>query len=233
MNVAVFSSFSEIEFVMDALFELPMVTLAVIPFIAYSFYWYKKTYSFWSSRGIMSPTPLPIVGNALTYIFNPISDIDVEYAAKYGKTYGLYQGTDPVLINSDPEIVEKIYNTNHSSFRLHIKPPTEDPMVVQSIVFQVGLSPEWKRARAIFTSEMTPSKLKESFDVAINNSDLMKHIKSHEEKEINGIELFTVYTLNTVIRTYFGLDFDLFNHIDHEIVSHCRHLVADFNIFRF
>lgn len=86
-----------------------LVTLAII-------YYHRKVFSFWSSRGVNGPTPWPIFGTGIYYIFWNKLDVDEAWHKKYGKTYGVYEGYSPVLRTHDCEIIKHVYIKQFSSF---------------------------------------------------------------------------------------------------------------------
>lgn len=208
--------------------DIAAVTICfIVTLSAYAIYSYKKTYTFWSRRGVKGPTPLPFFGNALTYILNPLPDMDMMNRKIYGRMYGVYDGTTPVLFISDPEIIEKVFITNHNSFKYHMNSVSNDPMVIHSIFLKRG--EELKRIRAVFTSGVTQSKLKGYLNM-IKVGDMMEKIKSVEGKDVNIYNLVSIFMLNNIIQIFYGLDLDLFKNSDHEIIQHARNLFDFFDV---
>lgn len=199
------------------------LTMSAIFFAIYS---YKKTYSFWSSRGINGPTPLPFFGNSLTYIFNSVTDTDISNRKKYGKMYGVYEGPNPVLIVNDPVVIEKIFITDHNNFKYHINLEPKDPLTANQILYKRG--DDLKRIRSVFTSGMTQSKLKNYFDM-IDITELIRYINEHANKDINVSSIMTLHLLNVVTRIFYGIDLDLFKNQDHKMVTAARNIFAYYN----
>lgn len=184
--------------------------------LSYWYFEYKKNYSYWSSRGVNGPTPLPFFGNFHLYMLRPIPDVDYELGVKHGRVYGVYEGTTPVLMIWDPKIVERIFITEHSSFKLQMKSPSEDPLFSNQIFFLEG--EQLKRIRGIITSALTGSKLKLYFE-QIQFDDLNQYLEKNMNNEINFSSMFDLHMLNVVSRHFYGLDLDLFNNPDHEYVT--------------
>ena len=177
---------------------------------------YKRTYSFWSSRGVHGPTPLPFFGNFHLYMFGSIPHVDYELGRRYGRMYGVYEGRIPVLMVSDPEIIEKIFISDHSSFKLQIGSPSTDPLIANQIFFLEG--EEVKRVRGVIASALTGSKLKQFFE-QVKFDDLNDFLEKNSGKEVNVSSMFTLHMLNVVSQHFYGLDLDLFNNPDHELVT--------------
>lgn len=199
----------------------------VVTMLSYAVHSYRKTYSFWSSRGINGPKPLPFFGNALTYILNSIPEVDIKNSKLYGRMYGVYDGTTPVLILSDAKIIEQIWVTQSKSFNFHDPSVHEDPMIANDILMKHGH--EAKRIRSVFSANMSQSKLRGYLDL-IKTEDLMEHIKKIEGHEININDLASIYLLNTFIQIFYSLDLDLFKYTNHDVIHHSRHWLDFFNV---
>ncbi|KAG3259979.1 cytochrome P450 3A21-like [Ictidomys tridecemlineatus] len=67
------------------------------------------TYShgYFKKLGIPGPTPLPFLGNLHNYR-QVILNFDAECYKKYGKTWGLYDGRQPVLVITEPSIIKTV-----------------------------------------------------------------------------------------------------------------------------
>lgn len=75
-----------------------------------------KAFSYWSSRGIKGPLPVPVFGTNFYYLFQNKIKADQQWRKKYGHTYGLYEGYSPMLRTSDNELIKFIYVKNFKSF---------------------------------------------------------------------------------------------------------------------
>lgn len=66
-----------------------ILAVAFLTCITAGFYWYyKRTYSYWSSRGIDGPTPIPLLGNSGAFFYRKHHEVQVEYRETYGDIYG-------------------------------------------------------------------------------------------------------------------------------------------------
>lgn len=198
----------------------------IITLTLYVVHCYRVTYSFWSSRGIKGPTPLPFFGNTLTYILNSVPEVDIINRDLFGKTYGVYHGNKPVLITSDPEIIEKVFNSQHTSFQFHHDSALDDPMVTNALPLKHGH--DAKRIRSVITSCMTHAKLRNYLEM-MNTDDLMSHIKLFEGIFININDLGSLFLMKSFIHIFYGLDLDLFKNPDHEIIKHSYDMFDYFN----
>lgn len=196
-------------------YQLP-VTLAVVTLVLYGIIDYMRTYSFWSSRGIKGPTPLPYFGNALTYFFRSIAEVDIENHEKYGKVYGVFEGRKPVLIVSDPVVIEKICVTHFREFQKQLEINSPDPLDLNQILGLDG--DDWKRVRTAITSGLTGSKLKSMAEV-LDTRDMMDYIESNLGSVFNLRHLFSLQVLNGVTQLLYSVNFDLFKNPNHDMVK--------------
>ena len=49
---------------------------------------WKKVLSYWQTRNIDGPTPLPIFGNFLSNFIRPKPETELQWYRKFGKIYG-------------------------------------------------------------------------------------------------------------------------------------------------
>uniref|UniRef100_A0A8C0W8T1 Cytochrome P450 3A n=1 Tax=Castor canadensis TaxID=51338 RepID=A0A8C0W8T1_CASCN len=57
--------------------------------------------------GIPGPKPVPFLGNLLSYR-NGVWKFDLECHKKYGEMWGYYEGRQPMLVITDPEMIKSV-----------------------------------------------------------------------------------------------------------------------------
>ncbi|XP_038445672.1 cytochrome P450 3A12-like [Canis lupus familiaris] len=65
------------------------------------------THGIFRKLGIPGPTPLPFVGTALGYR-NGFYVFDMKCFSKYGRMWGFYDGRQPVLAITDPDMIKTV-----------------------------------------------------------------------------------------------------------------------------
>ncbi len=81
---------------------------------------------FFPSLNIPGPSPKPIIGDFMKLITMGLSNYDEEVIAKYGNILGYYEGTIPVVLCADVDMVKHVmikdsyYFTNRRVFILFI-----------------------------------------------------------------------------------------------------------------
>uniref|UniRef100_A0A8C9QE62 unspecific monooxygenase n=1 Tax=Spermophilus dauricus TaxID=99837 RepID=A0A8C9QE62_SPEDA len=80
------------------------------PYIIYGTY----SHGLFKKLGLPGPTPLPLFGTLL-YYRKGFWQYDVQCHEKYGKMWGLYDGQQPVLVITDPEMIKTVLVKEHYS----------------------------------------------------------------------------------------------------------------------
>ena len=88
--------------------QLIIVTLLLLVILVY--WHYQVNYTVLKKLGLPGPSPIPLIGNAMSFIWNAKTwhrELCNE-RKMYGKVYGLYLLKTPTVVVSDPEILKVI-----------------------------------------------------------------------------------------------------------------------------
>ncbi|XP_075828910.1 cytochrome P450 3A25 [Microtus pennsylvanicus] len=161
--------------------------------------------------GIPGPKPLPLFGNILSY-HEGTWKFDEYCYKKYGKTWGLYDGQQPVLAITDPEIIKTVlvkecYSifTNRRSF---------GPVGFMKKAISISENEEWKRLRTLLSPTFTSGKLKQMFPIIGQYGDtLVKNLRREEEKgkPVTMKDILGAYSMDVITGTSFGVNVDSLN----------------------
>ncbi|KAJ0183253.1 hypothetical protein K1T71_001229 [Dendrolimus kikuchii] len=174
----------------------------------------KKSYTYWSSRGINGPTPIPFFGSVKDVIFRKNS-LDgylkrIYHEYPNDKVVGLYKGFIPLLLIRDPKIIKQVFIKDFNSFH-------NRGFGTSSVRFSKNLfsaqDVTWKILRQKLTPTFTSKKLKDMLPLiqqCVNNNleYIEKLINSNQEHEVRG--LAGKYTLDTIGSCAFGLDLNIY-----------------------
>ncbi|ULT84302.1 hypothetical protein L3Y34_013168 [Caenorhabditis briggsae] len=143
-------------------FTIFIVTLFVAVFL-----YFRKKHKYWSDRGINGPQGLPLLGS-----FYDVSDANKprcfvlnEWTKLYGETFGYYEGTVPVLVTSNLEILHEVFIQKFDYFyarkltnMLHgdMESLQEEPRVN----LFTARGPRWQKLRALTTPGFSVASLK-------------------------------------------------------------------------
>ena len=91
----------------------------------------KQKYSYWSSRGVGGPPPVIPLGNIHHLLASNRGPGDLERTQQYGKIYGFYQGTQPVLMVTDPQLIKQILVKDFAQFANRQKQTVSFELIVR------------------------------------------------------------------------------------------------------
>uniref|UniRef100_A0A2K5E758 Cytochrome P450 3A n=1 Tax=Aotus nancymaae TaxID=37293 RepID=A0A2K5E758_AOTNA len=93
---------------MDLIPNLAVETWLLLALSLVLLYLYgTRSHGIFKKLGIPGPTPLPFVGNVLSYR-QGIWKFDSKCHKKYGKMWGSYDGQLPVLAITDPDMIKAV-----------------------------------------------------------------------------------------------------------------------------
>ena len=100
-----------------------IVTLLLLVILVY--WHYQVNYTVLKKLGLPGPSPLPIVGNALSIILHlkTVHERMIKRRKMYGKVYGVYVLKTPTIVVADPEILKVILVKEFEKF--HDRPVSE------------------------------------------------------------------------------------------------------------
>ncbi|XP_061536129.1 cytochrome P450 3A40-like isoform X2 [Phycodurus eques] len=214
---------------MDWLFSATtwtLLALLVTLFVIYG-YWPYNTFK---KLGIPGPTPVLFFGNMLNYRKGFIH-FDAECHKKYGKTWGIFDGRQPVLCIMDPAMIKTVlvkecYSlfTNRRNFRLN--GPLYDAV-------SIAEDEDWKRIRSILSPSFTSGRLKEMFVIMKRHSaNLVSSMKKKADpnQALDIKEFFGSYSMDVVTSTAFSVDIDSINNPSDPFVTNIKKMLK-FDIF--
>ena len=120
--------------------------------------YYNQKYKFWSSKGVVGPKPQIFVGNLIERMTNSIPELNMKYAKKYGKMYGVYIGTKPKLVITDNELIKNVMIKDFHCFMNRDKNPNLHKVMGNNLFSSE--EDKWKRMRTITSPSFTSGKLK-------------------------------------------------------------------------
>ncbi|NXS18720.1 CP3A9 protein, partial [Mystacornis crossleyi] len=175
--------------------------------------------------GIPGPRPLPFFGTCLEYR-KGFLDFDSECFKKYGKIWGIYDGRQPTLAVTDPQIIKSVlvkdcYTTFTNRRRT-------DLAGVLTNAISLAEDEHWKRLRTVLSPTFTSGKLKEMFPIMKHYGEiLVKNVQKQvkEDSSISVKDIFGSYSMDVVTSTSFGVNIDSMNNPKDPFVREMKKLV--------
>uniref|UniRef100_A0A8C3X658 unspecific monooxygenase n=1 Tax=Catagonus wagneri TaxID=51154 RepID=A0A8C3X658_9CETA len=140
--------------------------------------------------------------------------------------YLLYDGRQPVLAVTDPEMIKAVlvkecYSvfTNRRSF---------GPEGIMKNSISLAKDEKWKRVRTLLSPTFTSGKLKEMFPIIAQYGDvLVRNLRKEagKDKSINMKDIFGAYSMDVIIRTAFGVNIDSLNNPRDPFVQYTRKIL--------
>ncbi|CAG2114836.1 unnamed protein product, partial [Medioppia subpectinata] len=144
-----------------------------------------RNFKYWSSRGIDGPKPIVGFGTLYQIFFKPLTELNTENFRKYGKIYGTFLGTKPVLMIADPELTKEM---NIKDFHLFVNRNdfvTGDSLNDRSM-FNL-MDDEWKNMRSIISPTFSSGKMKAMHPIIVDCTQRLEEYL--EKKAVTGEEV--------------------------------------------
>ncbi|KAL3066708.1 hypothetical protein OYC64_016618 [Pagothenia borchgrevinki] len=193
------------------------ITLTVV-YVCWPFATFKK-------MGVPGPTPIPFFGTMLAYK-KGFTVFDENCFKKYGKTWGIFDGRQPVLCITDPAMIKTVlikecYSlfTNRRNFRLNGE-------LYDAV--SIAEDDQWRRIRSVLSPSFTSGRLKEMFSIMKHHSaNLLSSMKKKADKDepLEMKEFFGPYSMDVVTSTAFSVDIDSLNNPSDPFVTNIKKML--------
>ncbi|XP_062944446.1 cytochrome P450 3A4-like isoform X1 [Cynocephalus volans] len=185
------------------------------------------THGLFKKIGIPGPTPLPVLGTIAGYFkVSGFWDFDIKCYKKYGHTWGLYDGRQPVLAITDTEMIKTVLVKECYSFFTNRRP--FGPVGFMKSAVSISEDEEWKRMRTLLSPAFTSGKLKEMFPIIGHYGDvLVKNLRREAEKgkPVTMKDIFGAYSMDVITGTSFGINIDSLNNPQDPFVEKAKKLL--------
>ncbi|XP_058536719.1 cytochrome P450 3A6 [Ochotona princeps] len=188
------------------------------------------THGVFKKLGIPGPTPLPFLGNIMSYR-KGMWNFDIKCYKKYGNMWGLFEGRKPVLAITDPEMIKTVLVKECYSVFTNRRP--FGPVGFMKKAVSISEDEEWKRLRTLLSPTFTSGKLKEMIPIIAQYGDvLMKNLRQEAEKSkpVDLKKIFGAYSMDVITGTSFGVNIDSLRNPQDPFVKNVSRLLK-FNIF--
>ncbi|CAG2174506.1 unnamed protein product, partial [Oppiella nova] len=164
----------------------------------------RDRWTFWKRQGI--PNDLT------SRVGQPFHVTDTEAHKKYGKVLGFYEGLNPVLSITDPNLIRKILVTEFHNFANHREFADESEPIHTGVFF--AKYPNWKRIRAISSPAFTSGKLRAMKSICETTMDqLMAKLdtKARDQQIIDFRQYSDQLAFDVIAKAAFGVNADTIN----------------------
>lgn len=198
------------------------------------FYWYRKCRQrIFVQLGIKGPPPNFLFGN-LHQPFMEDRTLYETYQAwgrEYGKVFGYYEGSTPVLVTSDLGILKEAFIKQFSNFHgRKVFPLQPDPDHGKDVHMLLTRGERWKRLRSITTPTFSATKMRQMSPLM--NKCIDVYLDKLETKRQND-EAFDIYdmtqslTIDVMAECAFGIQVDSQSNPNDQFLTRCRTLFME------
>ena len=194
---------------------LTAILIAVLVILLVSYAWHvHRSYDFFEKLGVPGPKPTFFVGNFMEFLRTRRASVSIQqWREKYGNIFGYFEGHTPILLISDPDILQDMFIKSFSSFSSRRDPPLEDPNAKLMHLFN-AIGPRWKRQRMVINPTFSSAKLKQMYSLVNQSVDVLLGklvIKANRNEQFDIYAFLKRFTMDTIGSSGFGVDTDMQN----------------------
>ena len=153
----------------------------------------------------------------------------LEKHQQLGTTFGLYNGTSPIIITTDPDIIKCVYVKNFEEFGDMVDNPHYDDSMK---TIDLAQGEEWKNLRKIMSPTFTSGKLKSMVapitDVTNKAMNYLDHLDKGEPIEMK--KFFQGFAMDTICRCAFSIETNAHEDQNHSLVKAGRDAFQGFQL---
>ncbi|XP_003469926.3 cytochrome P450 3A9-like [Cavia porcellus] len=184
-----------------------------------------SSHGLFKKLGIPGPKPLPFFGTILGYR-KGFWDFDTNCYKKYGKIWGFYDGHQPVLAITDPDMIKTVLVKE--CYSVFTNRRTFGPVGFMKKAISISEDEDWKRIRTLLSPVFTTGKLKEMFPIIEQYGDvLVKNLRQKAKKgePVSMKDVFGAYSMDVITGTSFGVNIDSLNNPQDPFVGKVKKLL--------
>ncbi|CAF1330384.1 unnamed protein product [Adineta steineri] len=200
------------------------LTLLLLPILIFSYYVYNlRTNNIFRRIGMPGPAPIPLLGEMFNVMRTGMYKNDMALVKKYGKIVGIYEGTVPIILVTDLDILRNVLIKDSHVF---INRRTPEGGVGP---FEHGLTTlkdeHWKNARSIVSPTFSTAKLKAMHSLMNDVSDMFNErlLEYADKQEIFDIKTINgQYTLDNIASCLFGIETNSLKNENITLINHLK-----------
>ena len=200
------------------MFFLTGALVGILFTVVVTYLWHiRKVYDFFSRTGIPGPPPLLFFGNFLEIIKTRGPSIAIkQWTEKYGHVFGYFEGHTPILVISDPDILQDVFIKSFSKFHSRRPSPfVSSEVKAVSLFSSIGL--RWKRQRFVLNPTFSSAKLKQMSPLIHHSIEMLMTKLAEQCSRGEPFDIYTYFkrfTMETIWSCGFGLDTDMQNNVN-------------------
>ncbi|CAG2173213.1 unnamed protein product, partial [Oppiella nova] len=181
------------------------IALSIVSALPFIYIFLTKTFNYWKKLGVSGPTPYPIVGTNLYRVLKPGPNVELDWFAKYGKLYGVFNKTAPIITIGEPELIKNVLVKDFHLFSDRKDRPVDHKILNQHLFASRG--DDWKRLRSILSPTFTSGKMKKMYPMIREClTDFLDHLEVYAKdgKDVNIKDMMGNFTMDVIATCAFA-----------------------------
>jgi cytochrome P450 len=209
------------------------ILVAILLILIVSYCWHiHRAYNFFTRLGIPGPPPRFFFGSFLEVLKTKRTSLLIQqWTDKYGPIFGYFEGHTPILVVSDPDILQDVFIKSFSNFHLRREFPFQEPQSKNVDLF-TARDLRWKRQRFVINPTFSSSKLKQMSPLINRNVDSLMEKLAEQHRHGQPFDIYAFLqrlTMDTIWSCVFGLDTDMQNNPNDPYLVQSQRVFAEEN----
>jgi cytochrome P450 len=213
------------------MFLLTGILLSLLLIIIAAYLWHiKPTYEFFTKLNIPGPAPILFFGNFLDVIKSRRLSLTInQWTEKYGRIFGYFEGHTPILVVSDPDVLQDVFIKSFSNFHSR-RPFALEQREGKDVHLFSASGLRWKRQRFVINPTFSSAKLKQMTPLIHRSIDMLMKKLSEEHNKNQPFDIYAYFkrfTMDTIWSCGFGVDTDMQNNINDPYLIHSQQMFGE------
>ncbi|CAN7950439.1 unnamed protein product, partial [Ixodes pacificus] len=179
--------------------------------------------NYWKDQNVNQEEFSLIFAAVRRMMFKPFHQMDQDRYLEFGKLFGVYEGTKPVLFVADPELVKRVLVKDFPSLPNRRAFTFNDPLL-DNMMSTLPVE-KWRRIRPAASPAFSTGKLRKMnsliADCARKTAEHLK-LTAEKEGELNIKQFYLNYALDVIARCAFATRLDSHTQETNEFVTKAR-----------
>nr|APH81393.1 cytochrome P450 CYP3027C1 [Tigriopus kingsejongensis] len=199
--------------------DLTTILLATLVLVILALYWKLTQHrGYIETLGLPIDKPFGIFGSSPHALHkHKLHEVLLEKSQRLGKTYVRYEGSQPMLVTIDPDMIKSVMVKNFDSFT-DLFAITDDD---KRTTLDICRGDQWRALRKNLSPVFSSGKLKLMIEPMGRVTDQMVDYMDEllvDKKEVDVKRVFSALALEAISQCAFGIETDAFHNEDQELI---------------
>ncbi|XP_037279003.2 cytochrome P450 3A8 isoform X2 [Rhipicephalus microplus] len=179
--------------------------------------------NYWKKQNVPQEDFSLIFGPAMRLLLRPFHENDTRRYQKFGRVFGIYEGSQPTLLVGEPELVKQVLVKDFPLLSNRRQLKFFDPLLDN--MMSIAPVERWRKIRPSASPAFTTGKLRRMNEMIQACAEITAgHLKNaaQQKKDICVKEFYSHYALDVIARCAFGTKLDSHSDATNEFVAKAR-----------